>query len=71
MNELRATTVTIPAWQRDLHVASEAFAVLSLPLLFAAAKAARPPHRGFLTFMAWGTLAVDGYLLCRWLRSPR
>jgi hypothetical protein len=59
----------ISDWQRNLHVATEAFAVLSTPLLFAAARDAKPPHKGFLTFLAVGTLAVDGYLLWRWLRK--
>ena len=60
--------VMIPAWQRDLHVYAEAFALLSLPLLFAAAKDARPPHKAYLTFAAWGTVVVDGYLLYRYLK---
>jgi hypothetical protein len=58
--------VRISEGQRRLHVVSETFAVLSLPFLFAAARDARPPHKEFLTLLAWGTLAVDGYLLYRW-----
>jgi len=61
--------VKIPVWQRDLHVYAEAFAVLTLPLLFAAAKDARKHHKTLLTFMAWGTLAVDGYLLGRYVQA--
>ena len=56
--------------QRNLHVLSEAAAVLMVPLLFAAAADAREPHKTRLQVLAWGTLLVDGFLLYRWL-GPR
>jgi hypothetical protein len=59
----------IPGWQRRLHFYSELAAVMMLPKLFAAAKAASPPHKRFLTVLAWGTLAVDGYLVYRWVTN--
>lgn len=59
----------VPKWQRDVHVVTEAAAVLMVPLLFSAAAAAREPHKTRLQVLAWGTLIVDGFLLYRWIRS--
>ena len=58
---------TIPGWQRRLHFYSELAAIAVLPKLFAAASDAGPKHKGFLTFLAWSTLVVDGYLVYRWV----
>lgn len=63
--------VTIPEWQRQIHVASELAAVLMVPLLFAAAADAREPHRTRIKALAYGTLLVDGYLLYRWWKGSR
>jgi hypothetical protein len=57
----------VPEWQRRLHIASEAAAVLMVPLLFAAAASAREPHKTRLQVLAVGTLIVDGLLLYHWL----
>lgn len=59
----------VPEWQRRMHIVTEAAAVLMVPLLLAAASDAREPHKTFLRGLAVGTLAVDGYLLYRWLRN--
>jgi hypothetical protein len=60
---------TVPGWQRWIHVVTEAAAVLAVPMLFSAARAAPEPHKTRLRCLAWGTLAVDGFLLYRWLTS--
>jgi hypothetical protein len=57
----------IPAWQRWLHIVSEAAAVLTVPLIFAAAAEAREPHKSMLQSLAVGTLVIDGFLLYQWL----
>lgn len=64
-------SVQISGWQRRLHFYSELAAILMVPKLFSAARDAGPKHKGFLTFLAWGTLAVDGYLLYKWLSDER
>jgi hypothetical protein len=61
----------IPAWQRGLHIVSEAGALLMVPLLFAAAEDAREPHKSMLQFLAVGTLAIDGFLLWQWIKDNR
>ena len=62
----------VPQFQRRVHVWSELFAVVvSVPVLLAAANATREPHKTRLRALAAGTLLVDGYLLWRWMRSPR
>ena len=61
----------IPEWQRNLHVVSETLALISIPFTFAAAAAARGPHKRFLWALAIGTLLVDGLLLLQWPRLAR
>lgn len=59
----------VPKWQRDLHIVTEAAALLMVPLLFSAAAAVREPHKTRLQVLAVGTLIVDGILLYRWIRN--
>jgi hypothetical protein len=61
----------ISEWQRRLHIVSETAAVLMVPLLFAAAADANEPHKTRLKVLAYGTLAVDGYLLYRWFMQNK
>lgn len=57
----------IPDWQRTIHVVTEAASVLMVPWVLAAAKSAKKPHKNRLYFLGYSMLAVDGFLLLRWL----
>ena len=57
--------------QKAIHLASELAAVLMVPAMFSAARAAKGKHRAFLRFLAWGTLIVDGGLLINWWLKRR
>jgi hypothetical protein len=61
----------IPEWQRRLHIVSETAAVIMVPVLWMASNETRDPYKTFLRGLAIGTLAVDGYLLYRWLVKNR
>lgn len=67
--------ICIPAWQRAVHIVTEAASVLAVPAVFAAARAASQPHRARLRALGWGMVVVDGLLLVRWValayRPPR
>ena len=67
------TDVCIPAGQRAAHVAFEAAAVLTVaPFLIYAGTLDRPltkTERTALVTIGLGTLAVDGYLLYRFVRT--
>lgn len=63
--------VTIPGWQKAIHVATEAASVLMVPFVFRAAADARQPHKNFLRFLGAGMLVVDGFLLMRWLGKSK
>lgn len=67
--------ICIPAWQRAVHVLTEAASVLAVPAVFAAARAVPWPHRARLRALGWAMVVVDGLLLVRWValayRAPR
>jgi len=61
--------VCVSERQRQIHVASEAVAVVAIAplLLYVAATTKDPVARSVTLAVGLGTLAVDSYLLWRWL----
>lgn len=60
--------ITIPNWQRRLHFWSEVAALAAVPFIFSAARSAREPHKSRLKVLGYATIAVDGFLVYRWLK---
>ena len=63
-----------PRKQRNLHIFSEAFALLVIaPTLWQMSKreTLSQNDRSFLRTVAVGTVVVDGYLLAEWFRNGR
>lgn len=62
-------TICINPQQQRLHVASELVAVLLVApvTLYMASKATDPTTRAIGMAIGIGTLAVDGWLLLRWI----
>lgn len=62
---------TISDSQKNVHVLTEAAALLMVPAIFAASRSAKGKHKDFLRFLGWGTLIVDGGLLISWWLKRR
>lgn len=61
-------SITISKHQRWVHLVGELGAIIVLPWMYQAYKAADEPHRTRLLIILSVTAAVDSYLLVQWIK---
>lgn len=62
-------SIAISKHQRWVHLVGELGAIIALPWMYLAYKAADEPHRTRLLIILSVTAAVDSYLLVQWIKK--